>query len=205
LIAVLIDADNLSADLAARIIDWCRSRGTLLGVQVFGNFAGNCNAEWAETSREQGFDIVFQPNGGTGKNSTDIALVIRAMDLMHEGIATGFCIASNDRDFVPLASRLRRAGRRVYGVGQALDDRLKANCHDFLELREIPPIVAAFLDISGGKSRMALAEVGSLLHKHAPEIVPTGAGKLRKSLRDSGWFNEEGTGSALAIVLKQKP
>ena len=211
LIAVLIDADNLSADLATRIVDWCRGKGPLLAVRLFGNFAGNRNADWCEVARKAGFELVFQPTGGTGKNSTDIALAIPAMDLMYEGVATGFCLASNDRDFVPLATRLRRSGRKVFAVGERLDDRLKSTCHDFLQIataprvaKDVPPLVAAFRQVAHDNGRISLGELGKLLRTHAPEVVPTGAGRLRKSLRESGWFTEEGAGPGLTIVLKRK-
>jgi hypothetical protein len=209
-LAVLIDADNLSANNATRIIDWCRARGPLLAVRLFGNFASNQNAEWAEIARLYGFEIVFQTTGGTGKNSTDIALVIHAMDLMHEGVVTGFCLASNDRDFVPLATRLRRSGRKVLAIGERLDERLKSACHDFFEIPlaakpksvAVPPLVAAYRRVAQNQPNMRLGQLAQLLRVHAPEVVPTGAGKLRKSLRESGWFAEEGSGAGLTIVLK---
>jgi hypothetical protein len=202
MIAVLIDADNLPADQAGRILDWCRSKDELLAVRLFGNFAGNRSAQWCEVARLRGLELIFQPNGGAGKNSTDIALTIHAMDLLQEGVATGFCIASNDRDFVPLATRLRRSGRKVFGVGEKLDDRLKSVCHDFLEMRDVPPIVAAYRKVARNNSRMPLSQLAQLLRAHEPQVVPSGAGKLRKTLLESGWLAEEGSGPALTIVLR---
>lgn len=211
-IALLIDADNLSAKLAATILDWCRSKGPILAVRVFGSFEANRNADWCEIARDCGFELVFQPNGGTGKNSTDIALTIHAMDLLQEAVVTAFCLASNDRDFVPLATRLRRSGRRVFAVGERLDDRVKSNCHDFLQiatapkpvkLPDVPPIVAAFRQVAKNSSSMPLGQLAQLLRAHAPHIVPTGAGRLRRSLNASGWFEEEGEGNALVIRLKR--
>ena len=221
MLAVLIDADNLSADLATKILDWCRSKAPLLAVRVFGDFSSNRNAEWCELARRNGYELVFQPNGGTGKNSTDIALTINAMDLLQEGVATAFCLASNDRDFVPLASRLRRSGRTVFAAGQKLDHRVKANCHDYLQiaavpkvakvvampaapLANVPPLVAAFRKVSNGSDRLSLSQLSNLLRVHSPEIVPKGSGKLRKTLLESGWFEEKGKGSQLTISLKRQ-
>ena len=215
MIAVLIDADNLPADMSNRILDWARAQGPLLAVRVFGDFGQNRNAGWCDVARRQGLELVFQPNGGTGKNSTDVVLAIEAMDLLQESVATGFCLASSDRDFVPLATRLRRAGRRVYVVGKALDNRMKLVCHGFLELAgtkppssvissptiEEPSIVATFRRIAEGRDYIALGEFGKALRRHTPQDVP--AGKLRKTLKNSGWFEERGSGNSLTIDLKR--
>jgi len=211
MIAVLIDADNVSAKLATTILDWCRTKEPALAVRIFGDFASNKNSEWCNIARHHGYALVFQPNGGTGKNSTDIALTIQAMDLLQDGVVTAFCLASNDRDFVPLATRLRLAGRKVFAVGARLDDRMKLNCHDFLQIaalaspapipEDVPPLVMAYRQVVQAES-IPLAALGQLLRKHAPQAVPSG--KLRTALRDSGWFAEVGSRNDLKIVLKRQ-
>lgn len=183
-------------------------------IRLFGDFSGGRLSDWAEFARAQGVEIVSQPNGGAGKNSADIALTIGAMDLLHEGVAGTFVLASNDRDFVPLALRLRRSGRRVLLATEKVDSRVEAVCHEVLELRReaapapkppvVPPIVAAYRKVAEGKEQMPLAVLGALLRKHAPAVVPAGAGQVRKALRDSGWFDESGEGNALTIVLRSR-
>src|SRR5690606_17542825 len=120
-------------------------------IRIFGDFgAGRC-AEWCELARARGFELTFQPNGGARKNSTDIALAIHAMDLLHEGVVRVFCLASSDRDFVPLATRLRRSGRKVLIAGAGLDARMVGACDDYLEMRPPvpePPLVAAFRQVA---------------------------------------------------------
>ena len=211
MLALLIDAENLRAGHSAAIVAWARSHGDLAVIRLFGDFSGGRLSEWAEFARGQGVEIVSQPNGGAGKNSADIALTIGAMDLLYEGVAGTFVLASNDRDFVPLALRLRRSGRRVLLATEKVDSRVEAVCHEVLELQReiahkptVPPIVAAYQQVAGGKAQMPLAELGSLLRKHAPAVVPAGAGKVRKALRDSGWFDESGEGNALTIVLRRR-
>jgi hypothetical protein len=185
-------------------------------IRLFGDFSGGRLSEWAEFARGQGVEIVSQPNGGAGKNSADIALTIGAMDLLYEGVAGTFVLASNDRDFVPLALRLRRSGRRVLLATEKADSRVEAVCHEVLELRRevapapkptkvvVAPIVAAYQKVADGKEQMPLAVLGALLRKHAPAVVPAGAGKVRKALRDSGWFDESGEGNTLTVVLRRR-
>jgi hypothetical protein len=182
-------------------------------IRLFGDFSGGRLAEWAEFSRARGLEVVSQPNGGAGKNSTDIALTIGAMDLLHEGIVRTFVLASSDRDFIPLALRLRRSGRRVLIATERVDSRIDGICHEVLKLHcevapapkpQVPPIVAAYRKVAEGKDQMPLAALGALLRKHTPAVAPAGAGKIRKALRESEWFDERGEGNALMIVLRRR-
>ena len=214
MLALLIDAENLSPVHSTVIVSWARLHGNLAVIRLFGDFSRNRLADWLEFASARGLEVVSQPNGGARKNSTDIALTIGAMDLLNEGVIRTFVLASNDRDFIPLALRLRRSGRQVLVATEKLDSRIADVCHDVLELRReaapaqvappLPPIVAAYRKVADGKQQIPLAALGSLLRKHEPAVVPAGAGKLRKVLRESGWFDETGEGSALTIVLRRR-
>lgn len=212
MLALLIDADNLSATHADAILQWCNKLDRHVTVRIFGDFANGRGAEWTRIAQARGLELAFQPNGGAGKNSTDIALTIGAMDLHYENVVRGFCIASNDRDFVPLATRLRRSGRRIYAIGERLQDAMRAVCHETHTLprklasvsipEDEPPLVQAFRKIAGEADRMSLAACGDLLRKHDPTAIPDGL-KTRTALRKSGWFTEVGSGNNLTVVLKR--
>ena len=169
MLALLIDAENLSAEYAPQILSWARSRGPLIVVRLFGDYLEGRLADWCSFAREHGLEIAFQPSGGARKNSTDIALTIQAMDLLHEGVVSAFCLASSDRDFLPLAARIRRAGKSVYVVGRNLDERMRSAGHDFLDLKPIEgPFLRAFREASAGIGTMPLSGAAKLLRQFEP-------------------------------------
>lgn len=205
-LAVLVDAENIEVNFAADVLSHARERGDLNLVRLFGDFTEVRMSGWLEVARAKGFQPMLQLNGGRRKNSTDMALAIDAMDILHSGAIDAFCLVSDDRDFVPLAARLRASGRRVYAICKTADARMQSICTEVIELmpakRELP-IVKAFTEISAGAASMTLAQVGLALRKHAPDLVPApGNGRLRKMMMETGRFEESGSGSALRIGLK---
>jgi hypothetical protein len=95
------------------------------------------------------------------------------MDLLAEGVVTSFCLASSDRDFLPLATRLRRAGRTVSIIGRQLSERMRSAAHEFLDLSPPPfegPFLRAFREAMGETGEVSLARVGTLLRTHEPEL-----------------------------------
>jgi uncharacterized protein (TIGR00288 family) len=117
-LAVLIDADNTSAKLIEEMLEELASYGTITVKRAYGDWTNPHLSGWREVllanaiSPEQQFAYTY------GKNATDSALIIDAMDLLYSGNVEGFAIVSSDSDFTPLATRLRESGKRVIGVGQ---------------------------------------------------------------------------------------
>ena len=218
-LAVLIDAENIEVSHAPSVLEHARKLGDLNVVRLFGDFTEVRMSGWLDLARAKGFQPVLQLNGGRGKNSTDIALAIDAMDILHAGAIDDFCLVSDDRDFVPLATRLRASGHRVHAICKRADARMSSVCSQVIELVKTvnapvvepkataePPIVSAFRAISESHEEMTLSQVGTALRKHAPDLVPApGSGKLRKVLMETGWFAETGSGGALRIRLKRQP
>jgi hypothetical protein len=206
-LAVLIDAENIEVASATDVLAHARRFGDLNIVRLFGDFTEMRMSGWLDLARVKGYQPVLQLNGGRRKNSTDIALAIDAMDILHTSAVDAFCLVSDDRDFVPLAARLRAAGRRVYAICKSADPRMQSICTEVISLAAAasePAIVKAFLAISTGVEEMTLSQVGSLLRKHAPHLVPAaGKGRLRKSLMETGRFLETGSGPGLRIRLKR--
>ena len=143
-LAVLIDGENVSAIHMPAIMEHAKRLGEPLARCVVGDFAANRLSEWADIAPEHALETYFQRSGGKNKNSADIALTIRAMDLLAEKRFDRFLIVSSDRDFAPLALRLRRSGVPVYGMGASTAGTAwRAACTVFLELgREEPPAKA---------------------------------------------------------------
>jgi len=117
-LAVLIDADNTSAKLIVEMFEELASYGTITVKRAYGDWTNPHLNGWREVllanaiSPQQQFAYTY------GKNATDSALIIDAMDLLYSGNVEGFAIVSSDSDFTPLATRLRESGKRVIGVGQ---------------------------------------------------------------------------------------
>jgi len=117
-LAVLIDADNTSAKLIKEMFEELAGYGTITVKRAYGDWTNPHLNGWRDVllgnaiSPQQQFAYTY------GKNATDSALIIDAMDLLYSGNVDGFAIVSSDSDFTPLATRLRESGKRVIGVGQ---------------------------------------------------------------------------------------
>lgn len=118
LLAVLIDADNISAKFAEAIFEEIASLGEASIRRIYGDFSGGAPQGW---SKDKLAALAIVPHqqfaNTTGKNASDIALVIDAMDILHSGRFDGFVLISSDSDFTRLASRIREHGLDVFGMG----------------------------------------------------------------------------------------
>ncbi|SFL39648.1 OST-HTH/LOTUS domain-containing protein [Bradyrhizobium sp. NFR13] len=115
--AVLIDADNTSPQIAGGLFEEISKFGEASVRRIYGDFSSPQLKSWADILQKHAIDPYQQFAYTKGKNSSDIALVIDAMDLLHSGRFDGFCLVSSDSDFTRLASRLREQGADVYGFG----------------------------------------------------------------------------------------
>ena len=138
LIAVLIDADNTSPRYAKAIFDEIARLGEASVRRCYGDFSSQQMAGWSKVQAEFGLVPHHQPANTVGKNASDIALVIDAMDLMHSGRFDGFALVSSDSDFTRLASRLREQGLDVYGMGKMnTPEAFRKACKRFIFLENI--------------------------------------------------------------------
>lgn len=133
--AVLIDADNTQLSKLEDVFHELTTYGRLVVKKAYGNWKKQSLKNWEEEVKrlaiktEQQFDYV------SGKNTTDIAMVIDAMDLLHSGMYDAFALVSSDSDFTPLAIRLRESGAYIIGVGETKTPEAFRNaCDDFLLL-----------------------------------------------------------------------
>lgn len=116
--ALLIDADNVSKDAIAPIIGEITRHARLTVKRVYGDFTTPNLAGWRETLADHGIHPIQQYRNSTGKNASDSALIIDAMDLLHSSRFAGFALVSSDGDFTRLATRIREDGLTVYGFGR---------------------------------------------------------------------------------------
>jgi hypothetical protein len=116
-LAVLIDADNISAKVAKDLFDELAGYGTLTVKRAYGDWTTTHLTGWKDQLHAFAISPMQQFAYTQGKNSTDSALIIDAMDLLYAGNLDGFVLVSSDSDFTRLATRLREAGMTVYGIG----------------------------------------------------------------------------------------
>lgn len=141
LLAVLIDADNTSHKHARAIFDEIAGFGEASVRRIYGDFSSTHMKGWSAVQAEFGIVPHHQPANTVGKNASDIALVIDAMDLMHTGRFDGFVLVSSDSDFTRLAQRLREQGLEVYGIGQQkTPEAFRRACKRFIFVENILPV-----------------------------------------------------------------
>lgn len=116
--ALLIDGDNAQASLIANILAETAKYGTTTVRRVYGDWTTQQMTGWKKTLQAFALHPQQQFRNTTGKNATDSALIIDAMDLLHSGTIGGFCIVSSDGDFTRLATRMREQGLFVMGIGR---------------------------------------------------------------------------------------
>ena len=116
--AVLIDADNVSAKYIKYIMDEIANYGIATYKRIYGDWTKPNAASWKEILLENSITPVQQYGYTVGKNATDSAMIIDAMDILYSGNVDGYCIVSSDSDFTKLASRLRESGMIVVGMGE---------------------------------------------------------------------------------------
>ena len=138
--AVLIDADNTSPQIASGLFEEVAKFGEASVRRIYGDFSRQRLKSWSEILQKYAIDPYQQFAYTTGKNASDIALVIDAMDLLHSGRFDGFCLVSSDSDFTRLASRLREQGADVYGFGkQDTPESFRQACRRFIYTENLVP------------------------------------------------------------------
>lgn len=116
--ALLIDADNVSAKYIKPILDELSKYGNVTYKRIYGDWTSTHNSSWKEVLLQNSITPIQQFSYTQGKNATDSAMIIDAMDILYTRELEGFCLVSSDSDFTKLASRLRESGRMVIGMGE---------------------------------------------------------------------------------------
>lgn len=187
-IAVLIDAENVSARYIKLILDEASNYGIVTYKRLYGDFQIPSVKNWMKNLQEYAITPVFQYNYTHGKNASDSALIIDAMDILYSGNVDGFCIVTSDSDFTKLVLRLRESGMTVVGMGeQKTPPALVAACETFKFLdilyRQETKKNTAKKKQNAKKSRVqktaaagpALAETAETAENAENEILPSGA------------------------------
>lgn len=165
--AVLIDADNVSAKYIKYILDEISNYGVATYKRIYGDWTKPSAVSWKDVLLENSVTPVQQYGYTVGKNATDSAMIIDAMDILYSGNVEGFCIVSSDSDFTKLASRLRESGMLVVGMGERKTPKpFIAACNQF-----------KYLDVLAETEKKSM----ELEESHVKSEQPGGQDKLSKA------------------------
>jgi len=187
-LAVLIDADNASAKIADGLFEEIAKIGEASVRRIYGDFSSPRSKAWADILSKYAINPQHQPAYTTGKNASDITLVIDAMDLLHSGRFDGFCLVSSDSDFTRLAARIREEGVDVYGFGeQKTPESFRQACGRFIYTENLMPEPQTARARETAKPLKSLAHAKSILNKVVSEMES-----------DDGWVSLSPVGHQLA-------
>ncbi|WP_108881853.1 NYN domain-containing protein [Anderseniella sp. Alg231-50] len=215
-LAVLIDADNASARIADGLFEEIAKIGEASVRRIYGDFSSGRSKGWADQLSKHAIIPHQQFAYTTGKNASDITLVIDAMDLLHSGRFAGFCLVSSDSDFTRLAARIREQGVDVFGFGeQKTPESFRQACRRFIYTENLLPGASAGEDEQQSDTRslqppsaatpiirkaidqietedgwVPLGEVGKQLPNLSPDFDPRtfGSRKLSDLIRKTNAF-----------------
>ena len=140
-LAVLIDADNVPYSNVKGVMEEIAKYGTPTFKRIYGDWTKPTVSGWKNVLLENAITPIQQYSYTSGKNSSDSALIIDAMDILYSGKVDGFCIISSDSDFTRLATRLREAGMKVFGIGQKkTPNPFIVACDKFIYMEIIPMV-----------------------------------------------------------------
>lgn len=218
--AVLIDGDNIPSAHVKEMMAEIAKYGNPTIKRIYGDWTRPGLTKWKNLLLENAITPIQQYGYTTGKNATDSAMIIDAMDILYSGKVNGFCLVSSDSDFTRLATRLKEAGMQVIGIGEkktpnpfivACDkfiyiEILKKQTEEKIENKEITELIvdsitkkeiklisATINDLSDEEGWAFLGDVGSLLQKKQPNFDSRNYGfeKLTPLLKSTGNFEIE--------------
>jgi uncharacterized LabA/DUF88 family protein len=180
-LAVLIDADNASAAMAKELLEEVAKYGTATVKRAYGDWTTQNLVGWKEHLHRHAIQPMQQFAYTKGKNSTDSAFIIDAMDLLYAGNLDGFCLISSDSDFTRLATRMREAGKTVYGMGERkTPEPFIAACDKFI-----------FFEVLGRPS----VESNQTQVDDVPDLKVLLNHAIKETSRDNGWASLSAVGS----------
>jgi uncharacterized LabA/DUF88 family protein len=198
-LAVLIDGDNIPSAYVKEMMEEIAKYGNPTIKRIYGDWTKPILSKWKNILLENAINPIQQYGYTKGKNATDSAMIIDAMDILYGGRVNGFCLVSSDSDFTRLATRLREAGMKVYGIGEKkTPDPFIVACDKFIyieilknESKENENNVV--LDKSNGKIQY---------DKITPKVVRLISSTISDLADDDGWAFLGDVGS---LLQKKQP
>lgn len=194
-LAVLIDGDNIPSKYIKEMMEEITKYGTPTIKRIYGDWTKPHLTKWKNILLENAINPIQQYSYTVGKNATDSAMIIDAMDILYSKNVDGFCLVSSDSDFTKLATRLREAGMQVYGIGEKkTPNPFIVACDKFIYLE----ILETFDEKQDGKSELKKAS----LDKITPKIMRLLRHSVTDAADEDGWAFLGDVGS---LILKKQP
>lgn len=220
--ALLIDADNVSAKYIKPILDELSKYGNVTYKRIYGDWTKSQSASWKEILLQNSITPIQQFSYTYGKNATDAAMIIDAMDMLYTNELEGFCLVSSDSDFTKLASRLRESGRMVIGMGESktpppfrkacdiftelellLDDIKDGKKNEVTKSQIEEAVIKIIIENQNNDKETGLGEVGSRLVKLYPDfdVRRYGYSLLSKFLETFSKLKLKQDGTQVTVML----
>jgi uncharacterized LabA/DUF88 family protein len=203
-LAVLIDADNVPYSNVKEMFEEIAKYGIPTFKRIYADWTKPTVSGWKNVLLENAITPIQQYSYSTGKNASDSALIIDAMDILYTGKVGGFCIVSSDSDFTRLATRLREAGMKVIGIGEkkTLKPFITA-CDKFIYLEILKASVVADEEKETNEPRKKKAQkVAEPINKIDRELFKILSDSITDIEDENGWAFLGELGS---LILKKKP
>jgi uncharacterized LabA/DUF88 family protein len=200
-LAVLIDADNASFQIATGLFEEIATIGEASVRRIYGDFSGTRLKGWAEVLSTHAIMPHQNFANTVSKNASDIALVIDAMDLLHSGRFDGFCLVSSDSDFTRLAARIREQGVDVYGFGeQKTPESFRQACKRFIYTENL--LCLNKPETNSASVLETTQQVALIPLKQPPEAAaPLITTALSQLDDEEGWFALAAVGKRLIALM----
>ena len=221
-LAVLIDAENISTKYVKVILDEISNYGIATYKRAYGDWTAPVLKSWKDEVLKNSIMPMQQYSYTQGKNSTDSAMIIDAMDILYSGKVDGFCIVSSDSDFTRLASRLREAGMLVIGMGEKKTvEAFRTSCTMFKYLEVLDAdddsqsdisredveetIIKIIVDNEANDRETTVGELGNKLsNRHADfDVRNYGYSKLSKFLESISRLTLTQHGNSISVSLRE--
>jgi uncharacterized LabA/DUF88 family protein/Fe-S-cluster formation regulator IscX/YfhJ len=200
-LAVLIDADNVPYSNVKGVMEEIAKYGTPTFKRIYGDWTRPTVSGWKNVLLENAITPIQQYSYTTGKNSSDSALIIDAMDILYSGKVDGFCIVSSDSDFTRLATRLREAGMKVFGIGQKkTPNPFIVACDKFIYMEIIPMVDET--EISETKNKETKHKPKASVDKVSKETIKLIKATINDLADENGWAFLGEVGN---LLLKKQP
>ena len=200
-LAVLIDADNVPYANVREMLEEIAKYGTPTFKRIYADWTKPTVSGWKTVLLENAITPVQQYSYTTGKNATDSAMIIDAMDILYSGKVDGFCIVSSDSDFTRLATRLREAGMKVFGIGQKkTPNPFIVACDKFIYM-EIIPLVEE-VEINETKEKVHKPKTKASVDKLSKETMKLIKATINDLADENGWAFLGDIGN---LILKKQP
>ena len=198
-IAILIDGDNAQSSLLPQMLVEAGRHGQVTVRRIYGDWTTNSMNSWKEILNYHAFQPIQQFRYTVGKNATDSAMIIDAMDIMHSRVVDGFCLVSSDSDYTRLATRIRETGIFVMGIGEKKTPKAFVNaCDLFVYTENLVEEKKAIQQKRTQTNRTKKEKEGE--EKEEPDPMPVLSQAFEMAVGQDGWARLDVMGNALYQV-----